>query len=47
MKFQEVRQAAEYLELPQLSVLLTNTQANESFLNEETIQHYTLVSFSL
>jgi hypothetical protein len=40
---QEVRQAAEFLELPQLIVLLSNTQSNESFMNEETIQHYTLV----
>lgn len=41
---QEVRQAAEFLELPQLMVLLSNTQSNESFMNEETIQHYTAVS---
>lgn len=39
---QEVRQAAEFLELPQLVVLLSNS--NESFLNDETIQHYTAVS---
>lgn len=36
----EVRQAAEFLELPQLMVLLSNTQSNESFMNEETMQHY-------
>lgn len=42
---QEVRQAAEFLELPQLIVLLSNTQSNESFMNEETILHYTTVSF--
>jgi hypothetical protein len=41
---QEVRQAAEFLELPQLMVLLSNTQSNESFMNDETIQHYTAVS---
>ena len=39
-----MRQAAEFLELPQLMVLLSNTQSNESFMNEETIQHYTAVS---
>lgn len=44
---QEVRQAAEFLELPQLMVLLSNTQSNESFMNEETIQHYTAVSRNL
>lgn len=38
-----MRQAAEFLELPQLMVLLSNTQSNESFMNEETIQHYTSV----
>lgn len=41
---QEVRQAAEFLELPQLIVLLSNTQSNESFMNEEAILHYTTVS---
>ncbi|CAO1323034.1 unnamed protein product [Diamesa hyperborea] len=40
LNLQEVRQAAEFLELPQLMVLLSNTQSNESFMNEETIQHY-------
>lgn len=35
-----MRHAAEFLELPQLMVLLSNTQSNQSFMNEETIQHY-------
>ncbi|CRL03470.1 CLUMA_CG016254, isoform A [Clunio marinus] len=41
LQLEEVRQAAEFLELPQLMVLLSNTQSNESFMNDETIQHYT------
>uniref|UniRef100_A0A182PPG4 BTB domain-containing protein n=1 Tax=Anopheles epiroticus TaxID=199890 RepID=A0A182PPG4_9DIPT len=40
LDLQEIRQAAEFLELPQLMVLLSNTQANQSFMNDETIQHY-------
>lgn len=42
--YQEIKNAAALLELSQLTVLLENIQANESFLNEDTIQHYTLVS---
>lgn len=41
---QEIRDAATLLDLPQLVVLLNNIHADESFLNEDTIQHYTLVS---
>lgn len=40
---QEIRQAAEFLELPQLVVLLSNSQSNESFLNDETTKHYSAV----
>ncbi|KAL9700766.1 hypothetical protein quinque_004207 [Culex quinquefasciatus] len=43
LDLQEIRQAAEFLELPQLMVLLSNTQANQSFMNDETIQHYSTV----
>ncbi|XP_070494728.1 rho-related BTB domain-containing protein 1 isoform X3 [Chironomus tepperi] len=42
LELQEVRQAAELLELPQLIVLLSNSQSNESFMNDETIQHYSV-----
>ena len=42
----EIRQAAEFLELPQLMVILSNTQFNETFMNDETIQHYTMVNKS-
>uniref|UniRef100_A0A336LIY4 CSON003709 protein n=1 Tax=Culicoides sonorensis TaxID=179676 RepID=A0A336LIY4_CULSO len=36
----EVRQAAEFLELSPLLILLNNTQTNKSFKNEETINLY-------
>lgn len=35
LDLQEIRQAAEFLELPQLMVLLSNTQANQSFIHVE------------
>ena len=41
---QEIKQAAEFLELTQLMVLLSNTQTNQSFKNDETIHHYSSVS---
>ncbi|XP_059617232.1 rho-related BTB domain-containing protein 2 isoform X1 [Phlebotomus argentipes] len=40
LDMQEIRQAADFLELPQLSVLLSNIQSNQNFMNDETIQHY-------
>jgi Rho-related BTB domain-containing protein 1/2 len=37
---QEIRQAAEFLDLPELLVFVTNIQAHEEFLNTELKQHY-------
>ncbi|XP_044740814.1 rho-related BTB domain-containing protein 1 isoform X2 [Chrysoperla carnea] len=36
----EMRQAAEFLEFPQLMVLLSNIQSNQQFLNCEAIEHF-------
>jgi hypothetical protein len=37
---QEIRQAAEFLDLPELLVFVTNIQAHEEFLNTDLKQHY-------
>lgn len=41
---QEIRQAAEFLELSPLLVLLNNAHANQRFKNDETTLHYSTVS---
>lgn len=37
---QEIRQAAEFLDLPELFVFVTNIQAHEEFLNTDLKQQY-------
>lgn len=47
---QEIRQAAEFLELPKLIYLLSNLKSDNSALSEETSLHYSAVrknSFSV
>lgn len=36
-----MRQAAEFLEFPQLTVLLSNIQTNQLFLNSDAMEHFT------
>jgi len=36
----EIRQAAEFLDLPELLVFVTNIQAHEEFLNTDLKQRY-------
>ena len=38
--FQEIRQAAEFLELPELLAFLHNIQTREEFLNNDVRQQY-------
>lgn len=40
LDLQEIRQAAEFLELPKLIVLLSNIQTNQTLINDVTIQHH-------
>lgn len=42
--FQEIRQVAEFLELPKLIYLLSNLKPDNSALSEETSLHYSAVS---
>lgn len=42
---QEIRQAAEYIDLPELLVFVSNIQSHEVFLNPELKQCYKAVSF--
>ncbi|XP_026475202.1 rho-related BTB domain-containing protein 1 isoform X1 [Ctenocephalides felis] len=44
LELQELRQAAEFLELTQLLVVLSNTQTGQQFTksNEEAVEHYSL-----
>ncbi|PSN29969.1 hypothetical protein C0J52_26564 [Blattella germanica] len=42
---QEIRQAAEFLDLPELLVFVSNIQAHEEFLNTDLKQHYRKILF--
>lgn len=43
---QEIRQAAEFLELPKLIYLLSNLKSDNTALSEETSLHYSAVRMS-